>query len=167
MDAFIEAIRATQISEIFRNQVEWLWPLCESLHFLGLCLLIGAAGFFDLRLMGFMRGVPLASAKKFVPYAMAGFVVNTVTGIIFFVSQPQQYATNPSMWFKTLFLIVAGVNALVFETTYSRRLLTLPADAEMPTSAKVIGAVSLVSWFAVLYFGRMLPYLVPNPRSGV
>ena len=24
-----------------------------------------------------------------------------------------------------------------------------------------------VSWFAVLYFGRMLPYLVPNPRSGV
>jgi len=30
-----------------------------------------------------------------------------------------------------------------------------------------IGAVSLISWFAVLYFGRMLPYLDPNPRSGV
>ena len=24
-----------------------------------------------------------------------------------------------------------------------------------------------VAWFAVLYFGRMLPYLDPNPRSGV
>ena len=34
-------------------------------------------------------------------------------------------------------------------------------------SARLIGAVSLASWFAVLYFGRMLPYLDPNPRSGV
>jgi len=167
MDAFIEAIRATQISEVFRNQVQWLWPLCESLHFLGLSLLIGAAGFFDLRLLGFMRGVSLRSATRFIPWALAGFIVNAVTGVIFFVSQPQQYATNPSMWLKALFLVVAGLNALFFETTYSRALLALPADAEMPMSAKVIGAVSLISWFAVLYFGRMLPYLVPNPRSGV
>ena len=167
MDAFIDAIRATTISEVFRNQVQWLWPLCESLHFLGLCLLIGAAGFFDLRLLGFMRGVSLRSAKRFIPWATAGFIVNAVTGVIFFVSQPQQYATTLSMWLKALFLVVAGLNAVLFETTYSRELLALPADAEMPTSAKVIGAVSLVSWFAVLYFGRMLPYLVPNPRSGV
>lgn len=167
MDAFVEAIRATAISEAFRNQVGWLWPLCESLHFVALCLLIGAAGFFDLRLLGFMRGISLRSAKRFIPWAMAAFVVNTVTGVIFLVSQPQQYVTNLSMWFKALFLVVAGLNAVLFETTYSKRLLALPADAEMPLSAKVIGAVSLISWFAVLYFGRMLPYLVPNPRSGV
>ena len=71
------------------------------------------------------------------------------------------------MWLKMLFLVVAGLNAVLFETTYSQRLLALPADAEMPLSAKIIGGVSIVSWFAVLYFGRMLPYLVPNPRSGV
>lgn len=167
MDAFIEFIRSTQLSEIFRNQVGWLWPLCESLHFIGLCLLVGAAGFFDLRLLGFMKGVPLRAAKRFIPWAMAGFAVNLLTGLIFFISQPQQYATNLSMWFKVLFLLVAGSNAMLFETSYSDRLLALPPDAELPVSAKVIGAVSLVSWFAVLYFGRMLPYLVPNPRSGV
>ena len=49
MDALSEAIRATALSEYFRNEVGWLWPLCESLHFLALCVLIGAAGFFDLR----------------------------------------------------------------------------------------------------------------------
>ena len=167
MDALIDAIRATAISEYLRDQVQWLWPLCESLHFLALCVLIGAAGFFDLRLLGFMRGVPLRSAKRFMPYAIAAFAVSTVTGVIFFVSQPQQYATNLSMWFKVAFLALAGANAVAFETVFSRRLLSLPADAEMPVSARVIGAVSLVAWFAVLYFGRMLPYLDPNPRSGV
>jgi hypothetical protein len=167
MDPFIDFIRSTRLSEILRDKVEWLWPLCESLHFLGLSLLIGGAGFFDLRLLGFMKGVPLRSAKRFIPWAMAGFAVNLVTGLIFFISQPQQYATNLSMWFKVLFLLVAGVNAMVFETSYSNRLLELPDDAEMPMSANVIGFVSLFSWFAVLYFGRMLPYLDPNPRSGV
>jgi hypothetical protein len=98
---------------------------------------------------------------------MVGFTVNLLTGVIFFVSQPQQYATNLSMWLKVLFLLVAGINAMLFETRFSERLMALPADAEMPLSAKVIGAVSLISWFAVLYFGRMLPYLDPNPRSGV
>ena len=167
LDPFVEFIRSTRMSQLFRDEVAWLWPLCESLHFLGLILLIGAAGFFDLRLMGFMRGVSLRSAKKFVPWAMVGFAVNLMTGLIFFISQPQQYATNLSMWLKVLFLLIAGINAMLFETSFSDRLMALDAGADTPVSAKVIGAVSLLSWFAVLYFGRMLPYLDPNPRSGV
>lgn len=167
LDPFIDYIRSWPIGNWFRDEVGWLWPLCESLHFIGLILLIGAAGFFDLRLMGFMKGVSLRSAKKFIPWAMLGFAVNLITGLIFFISQPQQYATNLSMWFKVLFLLIAGINAMLFETSFSDRVLSLPADADTPLSAKVIGVVSLVSWFAVLYFGRMLPYIDPNPRSGV
>jgi hypothetical protein len=167
LDPFVEFIRSTRTSQVFRDEVAWLWPLCESLHFLGLILLIGAAGFFDLRLMGFMKGVSLRSAKKFVPWAMMGFAVNLLTGLIFFISQPQQYATNLAMWLKVVFLLVAGINAMLFETSFSDRLMALDAGADTPMSAKVIGAVSLMSWFAVLYFGRMLPYLDPNPRSGV
>jgi len=167
LDPFVELIRSTRMSQLFRDEVGWLWPLCESLHFLGLILLIGAAGFFDLRLLGFMRGVPLRTAKKFVPWAMVGFAVNLLTGLIFFISQPQQYATNLAMWLKVLFLLVAGINALLFETSFSDRLMALDPDADTPMSAKVIGGLSLAAWLAVLYFGRMLPYLDPNPRSGV
>jgi hypothetical protein len=167
LDPFIDSIRSWPIGEWCRNEVAWLWPLCESLHFLGLILLIGAAGFFDIRLLGFMKGVSLRAAKRFVPWAMAGFAVNLLTGLVFFISQPQQYATNLSMWLKVLFLLIAGLNAMLFETAFSDRLLALPAEAETPLSAKIFGAVSLMSWFAVLYFGRMLPYLDPNPRSGV
>jgi hypothetical protein len=30
----------------------WGWPIAESLHFIGLCLLVGCVGTFDLRLLG-------------------------------------------------------------------------------------------------------------------
>jgi hypothetical protein len=33
----------------------WLWAICETLHFIGLALLIGTAGVFDLRLLGLIR----------------------------------------------------------------------------------------------------------------
>jgi hypothetical protein len=167
MDTSVEWLRATWLSTTFQNEVAWLWPLCESLHFIGLCLVIGAAGLFDLRLLGFMKGVPIRTAKRFIPWAVVGFLLNLTTGVVFFVSQPQQYATNLSMWLKVLFLLIAGANALVFETGFSERLDRLGPHDDTPASAKVIGAVSLASWFAVLYFGRMIPYLVPDPTSGV
>jgi hypothetical protein len=167
MDAFVDWLRVTHLSLLFQAEVGWLWPLCESLHFLGICMLVGTAGFFDLRLLGLLRGVPLQAAWKLIPWAKAALFVNFVTGLIFLISQPEQYATNVSMWFKMLFLLVAGINALVFERLYARRLFALAPHADTPLAAKVIGGVSLVSWFAVLYFGRMIPYLIPNPQSGV
>jgi hypothetical protein len=167
MDAFIDWIRLTHLSLWFQQEVAWLWPLCESLHFLGLCVLIGTAGFFDLRLLGFMRRVPLQAAWRLVPWAKAALFVNFVTGLVFLISQPDQYARNVSMWFKTLFLLIAGLNALTFEWFYSRKLMSLEPGADPPLPARLIGGLSLVSWFAVLYFGRMIPYLVPDPVSGV
>ena len=167
LDALATWVQATTLSQAFQAQVEWLWPLCESLHFLALCILIGAAGLFDLRLLGLVRGLSVETAHRFIPWAKGAFAVSTATGIVFLVSQPYQYATNLSMWFKVLFLIVAGANAAIYEFVYSHRLRHLPPDADPPLAAKVIGGLSLVSWFAVLYFGRMIPYLVPDPTSGV
>ena len=38
--------------------------------------------------------------------------------------------------------------------------MTRLADgADTPLGAKIIGAVSLISWLGVLYWGRMLPFI--------
>ena len=76
-------------------------------------------------------------------------------------------AKNANSLNRRRFLLLAGVNALVFEWFYSRKLMALDPHGDPPLAAKAIGAVSLVSWFAVMYFGRMIPYLVTDPVSGV
>ena len=35
----------------------WVWATCETLHFIGLCLLFGIASFVDLRMLGMMKSV--------------------------------------------------------------------------------------------------------------
>ena len=57
------------------------------------------------------------------------------------------------------FILVGTVNALLFEARLAPRLLALAPGESTPPALKAAGAVSLVSWFVVLYCGRMLPYL--------
>jgi hypothetical protein len=158
MQAFAASLEATWISKTLFG-ITWLWPVCESLHFLGLCVLIGGAGLLDLRLMGAFRGVAIRDIKAFMPYAIGGFAVNATTGLLFLVMQPHLYLSSSVWWAKVAFISMAGLNALFFETRLSAMALALPGDADTPAALKIIGGLSLFSWFAVLYCGRMLPYL--------
>jgi hypothetical protein len=157
-NAFVQWLGATPVAT-FINQSTWIWPFCETLHFIGLSLVVGITGFFDLRLMGFFRRVSIAAAHDLMPLALAGFAINLLTGLVFLTALPAQYANNRIWWFKVGFIMLAGLNALLYEKRLSAKALALEPGAEPPGSVKLIGLVSLVSWLAVLYCGRMLPFL--------
>ena len=156
--AFVAYLKSTSISHIM-TMSPVAWPLCETLHFIGLALLIGAAGLIDLRLMGLMRNVPIGAVMQLRKWAALGVAINVVTGTLFFIGAPDQYIHNPAWKAKLLFLAVAMVNVAIFETTQGKRMLALTAGARTPRSFKIAGAVSMASWFLVLYFGRMLPFI--------
>jgi Family of unknown function (DUF6644) len=159
MTDFAAWLHHTSLSVALQGQVRWLWPVCESLHFAGLALLLGVAGMFDLRLMGVMKRVPIAVVADFMPWAVVGFTINLVTGLIFVISEPSQYFTNPTWWVKVAFLVLSGANAIVYQLGFASRAAALPADADTPASFKIIGALSLTSWLGVLWAGRMLPFI--------
>ena len=158
MADFSTWIEATWISKTLFG-MSWLWPACESLHFIGLCVLIGGAGLLDLRLTGMFRGLAISDVKALMPWAIGGFAINAVTGLLFLIMQPHLYLSSGVWWSKVAFLGLAGANALFFETRLAGAALALPPDADTPRAMKLVGALSLFSWFAVLYCGRMLPYL--------
>jgi hypothetical protein len=151
-------VESTRISKALFG-LTWLWPACESLHFIGLCMLIGGAGLLDLRLLGMFRGLHIRHVKALMPWAIAGFVINAVTGGLFLVMQPHLYLTSAVWWWKFTFIVVAGLNAGFFETRLAIPALAMNPEADTPREVKIVGAVSLFCWFAILYCGRMLPYL--------
>ncbi len=158
IDSFAVWLVGTNLSLFVRGHT-WVWPACETLHFMGLSVLIGMVGLFDLRILGFAPGVPLRAAHKLIPLGVAGFVVNLVTGLVFVAGRPDQYLSNPAFGWKLLFLAIAGINVLLFNRTVLSRTLAVGPDGQAPLLAKVIAGTSLVCWFAVLYFGRMLPFI--------
>jgi hypothetical protein len=98
-DAWERWVRATGLHH-FGADHYWLWPMSETLHYLGLSLLLGTVGLFDLRVLGMAKAIPPSALHKLIPLGIAGYCVNILTGIAFFSGFPEQYAYNPSSFWK-------------------------------------------------------------------
>jgi len=140
----------------------WGWPIAETVHFLGLSLLIGAIGMFDLRLLGMAKRVPIAALHRLVRWGILGFVINVITGAMFLVTEPYEYIYNPSFHFKMLFMALAGFNILVFYLIVFRKVAALGSGADAPRLAKVIGGASLFLWIGVMVWRRLLTFTRPG-----
>jgi len=151
-------LTATALST-FVNSSPWIWATLETLHFMGLAVLIGTAGLLDLRLMGFFRGLPVRPLRALLPWMIGAFLLNLTTGTLFFIGSPFQYIHNAAFGLKLACIAVAGVNALAFTALLSDDAARVGAGMDTSPKAKLCGAVSLTAWLLVLYFGRMIPYL--------
>jgi hypothetical protein len=153
-------LTTTRLSWAVRGGIPWIWPACETLHFVGLCMLVGVIGVMDLRLLGRLKGVPIGPLERLVPWAVAGFTLCALTGFMFYAGAPDQYYSNKPFWAKMLFIALAGVNVLVFYLSGISRLVDrLEPEANTPIAAKLIGGTSLFLWVGVVFWGRMLPFL--------
>jgi hypothetical protein len=145
---------------------KWGWPMCQTIHFLGLSLLVGTVGIFDLRLLGVGKRVPIAALHRLVPWGVAGYCANIITGVLFLTRAPEQYIYNPSFHFKILFMGLAGLNILAFYTAVFRKVTVLGPGADAPLAAKIIAGASLSLWIGVIVCGRLLAFYRPT-KCGV
>jgi len=141
----------------FVTETRWMWPTCETLHFIGLTLLLGVVFLVDLRVLGVMKGVSFASLHRLLPWAAFGFGLNVITGLLFFVGIPGQYIHNNSFYWKVALVMLAGVNAVYF--TLMEEPWALGAKEDAPLRIKIAAASAMVLWLGVLYCGSMLPFL--------
>jgi len=166
MDSFFRYWLRWPSLEVFMAY-PWAWPLCETLHFIGLCLLIGVVGSFHLRLLGVAKGLPLAALKRLLPWGVFGFVLCLITGGLFVGGIGANLVGDNAfdvimrdiyLQLKLIFIFLAGINVLAFYLTGSARAVEAlgPGD-DAPPLAKVIAGASLFLWIGVVVFGRLIP----------
>lgn len=139
----------------------WGWPVTEILHYTGLVLLMGTIGFFDLRVLGWAKGLPLQSLHRLVPLGVGGFAINVCTGVMFVTCFPDQYLYNPAFQTKMALLLLAGVNMLLFYRLAWRDLRELGPGETAPPRARFFTLVSLLAWMGVIACGRLITFFRP------
>ena len=139
------------------NAHEWLWPASEALHFVGLSMLLSVVLLLDLRILGMAKKLSFPALYQLLPLGMLGFLLNTVTGMSFFLATPGQYTQNGVFYWKLLFIVLGALNVLYF------MLLEEPwkigAGDNAPMRARFMAGSAIVVWIGVLFFGHMLPFL--------
>ena len=68
MEPFLRYWIRWPLFELFFKKYAWAWPVCETVHFFGLALLVGIVGMFDLRMLGIAPDVPIAQLKRLLPW---------------------------------------------------------------------------------------------------
>lgn len=158
---WLESVLASARPVATAMQLRWAWPAAESGHFIGLTLLMGSIAVWDLRLIGFLRGVPISAFHRLVPFAVVGFAINAASGSLFLMTDPDQYVYNPAFHLKVLCLLLAGINVAVFYLVVFRKATALNPEEQLPLLARASGAISLTLWITVIICGRMITFYRP------
>lgn len=147
---FAEAIRGTA----------YLYPMLESVHIIGIALLIGPAAAFDLRLLGLGRQAlrVTTAANHLLPLSHLGFMITAATGVAMFLSSATLIADPGSALWKLGLIGLAGLNILIFHRRTYRGVADWDMGRSTPVAAHVAAVVSLLSWTGVTVAGRLLAY---------
>jgi hypothetical protein len=143
---------------------EWLltslvgWPLMLSIHALGLALTVGVVGALDLRLLGLYRTIPLTSVDRLLSVAWVGVLLNTISGVMIFVSQGTTYVTNVPFLVKIGFVILGSVNLAYTQRTLRRGASAWESTGQVEPIARLLAVSSLLFWTVALVTGRMIAY---------
>ena len=141
------------------RQSLWLFPAIETVHLIGMAMLLATIGAFDLRLMGIaLNGQSISVlGRRLLPLTWTAFAVQAITGFMLFSSEATHMVRNPAFRIKMLLIVLAGVQALVFHVTARRNL---PARTEgLHAQDRVAGFASLVLWIAVVAAGRWIGFI--------
>lgn len=151
---FFQWCENTALGTAVRDSL-WAFPVIESIHLLGLCLLGGSLLVVDLRMLGFgLRRQSVAELAHMVrPWLVASIALMVATGVPLFLSEAIKCYYNTAFWVKITTLPVA----LLYTFGVRERIARNPELDTSPKSRLVAG-VSLAVWFTVAAAGRWIGF---------
>lgn len=156
VQALLEALGDSALSVSLRGSA-WSYPLVNTLHIVGIALLVGPILILDWRLLR-LRTTPAVTvlATLLLPAARAGFVLAVVAGLLLFVARPLDYAFNTLFQFKLACIGLALLNLAHLHRSAAWR--NAVAHNRPDWRVRVACGVSLLCWLTALGLGRLIGY---------
>lgn len=156
---FFQWLQNTAVGSHISNSF-WLFPFIECFHVFGIVVLVGATGVLDLRLLGLALKRQSVSKlnEQLLPWAWSGFALMVISGLLMFSSEAVKVYANGAFRLKMGLILLAGINALVFQTTVYKTVDKWDLLPRPPIGARLAGMFSLVLWVGVIFAGRWIAY---------
>jgi hypothetical protein len=158
--AFLEWLQETWVGVLVAQSL-WGYPLLETIHTIGMAMMIGSLGLINLRVLGYKPELPLLPIRQLLPLAWLGFTLNAVSGTLLFTSDAVYFFNSYTFRIKMVLIILGGINAaLLGQRVFRDAAAPVGASpAPQPTAGtKWIALLSLVFWFGAVCAGRLIAY---------
>ena len=150
----LEWLQDTWVGHLVAESL-WGYPTFETIHTVGMALLIGSLGLIDLRVLGFKPELPLLETQRLLPLAWLGFTLNALSGTLLFISDSVMFYSSYTFRLKIALIVLGGINAALL----GHKVFQPSAAPSPPTvGVKWIAGTSLVFWFGAIIAGRLIAY---------
>jgi hypothetical protein len=153
--SFFQWCETSHIGAGIRRSV-WQFQVIETIHIMGLTVLLASVIIVDLRLLGMvLRRHRIAEvARDFMVWFWSALAITVCTGVALFLSEATRMSYN-SAFFAKIALIVLAVS---FHLTVHRKAIG-PRAGEKPTG-KLLASLSVLCWLSVALAGRAIAFVV-------
>lgn len=158
-DSFSDWLASTALSQLFAS-TSWFVPTVQTVHILGIAVVVTAVAMINVRLLGVVRRGPDLPqlAQSLLPWVWIALAVLLLTGVLLTITEPARELQNTTFWIKMLMIV-----ALVLLTQLLQRSMQRDPGYWSATSGRrrlgaAIGAANLLLCASIVAAGRLIAY---------
>ena len=160
MNQFAEWLSRTSLSVFIQNHNSWVIPTIQSIHIVGIGVVLASVFMIDLRIMGWasldqtMRQV----TNRFGPWLTGALCLLLATGILMVIGEPVRELVTFSFWLKMFLVAVGTLIATIFQIALRNNEQHWEETLVKRASIKWLAIVTFLIWVAIIILGRLIAY---------
>ena len=150
MNRFAEWLSTTAPSVYIQNHNAWFIPLVQSIHIVGIAVVIGSVLMINLRILGWAGTDQTLrqTSTRFAPWVTSALYLLLATGILMVIGEPVRELVTFSFWLKMFLVALSTVIAVNFQHK-------LRADRQ---PIKWLALATFLIWAFIIVLGRLIAY---------
>ena len=160
MQQFAEWLSTTFLSVLIQNHNSWMIPAIQSIHIVGIGVVMVSVFMIDLRILGWagMDQTLRQTTIRFGAWLTAALCLMLVTGILMVIGEPVRELVTFSFWCKMSLVAISTIIAAIFQIALRKREPQWEEVLISRKSTKGLAILTFLIWAFIIVLGRLIAY---------
>jgi Ca2+/Na+ antiporter len=157
---FAEWLSTTAPSVFIQNHNAWVIPAIQSIHIVGIGVVLGSVFMIYLRILGWagMDQTLRQTTSRFAPWLTAGLYLMLATGVLMVIGEPVRELVTFSFWLKMLLVAISTVFAVAFQVSLRKHEQRWEEILVKRRSIQGLAILTFLIWVCIIVLGRLIAY---------
>jgi hypothetical protein len=153
-------LSTTYPSVFLQEHNAWAIPTIQSMHIVGIAMVMGSVLMIDLRILGWAGADQTLrqTTRRFGPWLTGSLWLLLATGILMVVGEPVRELVTFSFWLKMALVAVGTVVAVIFQAALRRHEPQWEHTLVHRHSIKGLAILTFLVWACIIVLGRLIAY---------
>ena|ERR1700733_568604 len=157
---FAEWLSTTSPSVFIQNHNAWVIPTIQSIHIIGITVVLGSVFMIYLRILGWagMDQTLRQTTSRFAPWLTGGLYLMLATGVLMVIGEPVRELVTFSFWLKMFLVAVSTVVAVSFQVSLRKNERRWEETLVKRKSIQGLAILTFLIWVCIIILGRLIAY---------